>query len=45
MAEVIVIVLTAAIVFLTLVVCYFIDQVITAINIIKMNKRENNSKK
>ena len=40
-----VIIVTAASVFLTLVVCYFIDQVMTAIDIIKMNKRENNSKK
>ena len=40
-----VIIATAASVFLTLVVCYFIDQVMTAIDIIKMNKRENNSKK
>lgn len=40
-----VIVGTAATVFLTLVVCYFIDQVMTAIDIIRMSKRENNSNK
>ena len=40
-----VIVVTAASVFLTLVVCYFIDQVITARSIIEMQKREDNSKK